>query len=201
MPEVAPRLKASSAECDAVGILFERLGAIYGASVIASKFAGDPDMLLAEWVRGLRGMTASEIERGLESCVTRTEANGFPPSLPEFRALCRPYRELYGYAVDQMIRQLYGSRAAPRWPGRALYWAMHRIWPEASIAANYNMIARRWRVEYDRAALQELAGQLPDIPAPALMLEHRETPEERETRIKHNRANAAKHLGAIRALL
>lgn len=41
------------------------------------------------WRMGLEGLTDGEIERGLAQ-LARTWRSKFPPSLPEFRQLCRP---------------------------------------------------------------------------------------------------------------
>lgn len=42
----------------------------------------------AVWVSGLGDLSADEIKRGMEGCVMRPD--GWPPSLPEFRAMCKP---------------------------------------------------------------------------------------------------------------
>jgi len=43
------------------------------------------------WVRGLSDIEPKEIATGLEACVMR--GDDWPPSLPEFRGLCRPVKQ------------------------------------------------------------------------------------------------------------
>ncbi|MBX9609717.1 MAG: hypothetical protein K2Y51_26140 [Gammaproteobacteria bacterium] len=40
------------------------------------------------WAKGLADMSSDELKAGFIACVTRDDS--WPPSLPEFRALCRP---------------------------------------------------------------------------------------------------------------
>lgn len=59
--------------------------AIYGHKWTSSYGLDDAD---DTWLRGLGGITPSEIAAGLSACVLR--ADPWPPTLPEFRAMCRP---------------------------------------------------------------------------------------------------------------
>ena len=43
------------------------------------------------WVDGLRDIEPLEIAKGLEGCLLN--GDGWPPSLPEFRQLCRPVKQ------------------------------------------------------------------------------------------------------------
>ena len=50
------------------------------------------------WALGLSGLGPQDISRGLMACLDRTDP--WPPTLPEFRALCKPepkpaYHEIY----------------------------------------------------------------------------------------------------------
>lgn len=40
------------------------------------------------WARGLADMSSADIGQGLKACLRSGE--GWPPSLPEFRVLCKP---------------------------------------------------------------------------------------------------------------
>lgn len=43
------------------------------------------------WSKGLRGLTAEQISHGISKLLAPdSEADGWPPSLPEFRAMCVP---------------------------------------------------------------------------------------------------------------
>lgn len=49
---------------------------------------------MAEWRHQLAGLTPAELERGFERLSRRRDST-WPPSVLEFRALCRPHREPY----------------------------------------------------------------------------------------------------------
>lgn len=45
------------------------------------------------WAKGLRGLTAEQIGHGISKILApNSEADGWPPSLPEFRAMCVPQK-------------------------------------------------------------------------------------------------------------
>ena len=66
-----------------VRLLWERMAKIYGHKWVSSFGAADDDT----WLMGLRDVTPQQIGIGLERCRTRPEP--WPPTLPEFRALCK----------------------------------------------------------------------------------------------------------------
>lgn len=53
----------------------------------ASAYGQDPNgVAAATWAAGLAGLTAGQVAAGLRACLTF--GDGWPPTLPEFRALC-----------------------------------------------------------------------------------------------------------------
>ena len=66
-----------------VAAIFKRLHARYG-SKWAAQIEGIEDEAVREWGKGLAGMSAEQISRGLESW-----AGEWPPSLPEFVTACK----------------------------------------------------------------------------------------------------------------
>lgn len=74
--------------------LWERMNHIYGhkwASAygeLATRENGELTETASSWARGLMGLQGAELAHGLEMCVDRGET--WPPSLPEFKALCKP---------------------------------------------------------------------------------------------------------------
>lgn len=75
------RLSASAMET-----LWERMAAIYGHRWTSS-FGDAADGLPADtWSGGLAGLTGDQLGRGLKACVT--SADPWPPTLPQFRAMC-----------------------------------------------------------------------------------------------------------------
>lgn len=96
--------------------------AIYGHRWVSSYGADDDG---DTWLRGLQGVTGAEIAAGLETCCSRGEA--WPPSLPEFRALCRPPKDRREHAG--MYRDFPKALPPPRDPAkaRAAIEAMRRL--------------------------------------------------------------------------
>lgn len=64
--------------------LWQRMAAIYGHKWVSSYGADDSD---DTWLRGLGDIAPQEVADGLSACIER--ADPWPPTLPEFRALCR----------------------------------------------------------------------------------------------------------------
>ena len=62
--------------------LWERMGKIYGHKWASSYGLCDD----GTWLAGLHDVTPEQIGRGLEKC--RISENAWPPTLPEFRAMC-----------------------------------------------------------------------------------------------------------------
>lgn len=73
--------------------LWERMSHIYGhkwsssmgESAIANGALSD---VAQTWATGLNGVTGEQLAAGLHACINRNEP--WPPTLPEFRALCKP---------------------------------------------------------------------------------------------------------------
>ncbi len=71
-----------------IGLLWERMAKIYGHKWVSSY--GETDD--GSWLTGLHDVTPEQVSAGLEKC--RTSAEPWPPSLPEFRAMCLPEKRL-----------------------------------------------------------------------------------------------------------
>jgi hypothetical protein len=69
-----------------VEALFGWLSSVLGSGVPALYADADPDLVKAEWGRGLAGFTPEEFRRGMAA----TRGNRFAPNLPEFAIRCRP---------------------------------------------------------------------------------------------------------------
>ena len=76
--------------------LWERMNHIYGHkwSSAFGVSATDKDMRMTDaaqtWANGLIGITGPQIAIGFRACIARDEP--WPPTLPEFRALCLPVK-------------------------------------------------------------------------------------------------------------
>lgn len=67
--------------------IWERMSQIFGHKW-SSSFGAEPS---ETWLAGLIDMTEEEIRTGLVACLNWAEE--WPPTLPQFRSLCRPRRE------------------------------------------------------------------------------------------------------------
>lgn len=80
-----------------------RMTEMYGHKWTSSYGDSDAD---GTWSKGLAGLTNDELKAGFFACLNSGEA--WPPSLPEFRVLCRP---------PKVKRE---NAAAYRYPGPSL---------------------------------------------------------------------------------
>ncbi len=71
-----------------IRVLWERMAKIYGHKWVSSY--GEMDD--GTWLTGLGDVTPEQVGAGLEKC--RTSAEPWPPTLPEFRAMCLPAKRL-----------------------------------------------------------------------------------------------------------
>ena len=87
--------------------IFERMEDRYG-DLWAQRFGGVPkDRLMRTWAEDLSDLSGEEIACGLRAC----RDHKFVPSLPDFRALCRPPIDFDGAlleAIEQMARRESG---------------------------------------------------------------------------------------------
>ncbi len=67
--------------------LFAVMAAHYGARFADAWHGADPEEMKAAWAQKLAGLTAEQIRRGIDAL----DQCKFPPTLPEFIALCRQY--------------------------------------------------------------------------------------------------------------
>lgn len=80
-----PTPSLSTQPSTVISKLWRRMQHIYGHKWESAHGLTDKENT---WAIGLADMTVEEIGIGLNECVHR--ADPWPPSLPEFRALCRP---------------------------------------------------------------------------------------------------------------
>jgi hypothetical protein len=123
----------------------------------------DPDKLVLHWSRELGGYSGAELKRGHDALAARD----WPPTLPEFKRMCRP-------AVDGLVayyEAVEGVRARERgemgtWSHPAIFWASVKLAFDLK-SLSYSSIKDRWEValstEMDK-------GQWAEIPQPALAL-------------------------------
>ena len=143
---------------DWVKALFAKFSARYG-TLFADRYAGVPqDVLIAEWGAELAGCSGEDIRRGLDGCRDLK----FPPTLPEFLALCRPPIEPHTAFMEAMrnLRERDLGRN-PAWSHPAIYWAAVEVTHYDMRQSTYSAIRGRW----ERALADQLRHRAwPDIP-------------------------------------
>jgi hypothetical protein len=132
----------------------------YG-SMWADRYGAFPrERVKATWAADLADMSREEIARGVHACRDLR----FPPTLAEFRLLCRPpidYESAFLEAVEQMRKRQHGGDT---WSHPAIYWASAKLGCDLQ-AHPYQAIKGRWRALLDEAIDDVRSGKLPkDVP-------------------------------------
>lgn len=106
-----------------IASLFRRMSGMYGARFSDMWKGVDPDSVRNAWAEGLAHLTADELRTG----VSALSARAFPPTLPEFVALCRPPLN-YDAALQEAVQQLHlRADGKDQWSNPALYWAALKV--------------------------------------------------------------------------
>lgn len=124
----------------------------------------DSGELIAAWTEGLEGLSRVELIRGREALRTRT----WPPTLPEFIALCRPNLDpvvAHHEACQQGQRRERGEDE--QWSHPAIYWAWVSVGAHALTHLPYEQIRSRWCEALLRYANDPA---LPPVPSRAIAL-------------------------------
>ena len=123
--------------------LFERLLAMYGRKFADMWGCVEIASLKATWARALGDLSHEEIASGLTRCLDRE----WPPTLPEFRALCRRQSSADTAFLEAVKR--YPSREG--WSEPAIYWAAAAIGAYDLRRLPYTALRARWVDALDEA--------------------------------------------------
>ncbi len=123
--------------------LFERLLAMYGRKFADMWGCVEIASLKATWAKALGDLTPDEIGAGLTRCLDRE----WPPTLPEFRALCRRQLSADSAFIEAVKR--YPSREG--WTDPAVYWAAAAIGCYDLRHLPYQALRARWADALDEA--------------------------------------------------
>jgi len=151
--------------------LFERLLAMYGRKFADMWGCVEIASLKATWAKALADLTPEEIGAGLARCLERD----WPPTLPEFRALCRRQQ-------SQETAFIEAVRRFPRrdgWSDPAVYWAAAAIGSYDLSHSAYTTIRARWEdaLDYARRNPKPIPDEVPHerrMMAPATRTEEEE---------------------------
>ncbi len=100
--------------------LFERMLFEYGKKFSDQWGGSDPEALKAHWAKRLGDLNGEELKRGYG----KLEGREWPPTLPEFRNLCRPQADsmvAYYEAVAGVQARQAGEMGT--WSHPAIFWA------------------------------------------------------------------------------
>lgn len=138
--------------------LFARLSAMYGAR-FADMWGGlRQDAVKAVWAEDLADLTTEEVARGVDLC----RSAKFPPTLPEFRAMCRPPVDAEAAFVEAVTQMALREQGIDRWSHPAIFWAATTVGSFDLRNASWSAIKARWA----RLLQAEFAkGEWPDVPA------------------------------------
>ncbi len=143
--------------------LFHRMLLAYGKKFTDQWGGAESGDLIAFWSMELAGFTGAEIARGLKAM----EAKDWPPTLPEFKRLCRPPVEpLTAYYEAVAGVQARANGEFGKWAHPAIYWAAMPLSFDLG-SQTYSQIRHRWE-----AALSEQMekGEWLEIPQAMLTL-------------------------------
>ena len=174
---------------EAVSKVLTRLRAMHG-DAFDRRWAGVEIADLRDtWAAGLAGISGQELAAGLRAAA----AHRWVPTLPEFAAMCQPWRDpLAGFELaQQLMRQLVAGQPAD-WPAVWLWSAARRMGGDM-LALPWAKAAGRWESAVSAARRDADAGRLPAIvpefvPGNTLVLprpgQTRITPEEAVRKLK-----------------
>jgi hypothetical protein len=146
---------------DWIESLFQKMTYTYGVK-FADQWVGiDTSAVKRHWALELGALTDEQLRTGVLALKTRN----WPPTLPEFIALCRPPLDpvvAFHEAVEQGGRR---DRGEPdEWSTPAIYWAWVRVGRREVATQPYAALKSRW----EAALVAELGKSvMPPVPAPA----------------------------------
>ena len=164
--------------------LFERMELSYGAKFTNSWGGIDPHKMRLFWARELAGTTPEQMKAGVEA-MKRAE---WPPTLPEFVAMCRPptdYSEALYEAIEQIQRREEGRDT---WSNPAIYWAAVKIGSFDLRNLTHKDLLKRFTAAMEKVLAQESIEPVPvrhvALPAPGQTVANKERVDAEVSKIK-----------------
>lgn len=155
--------------------LWLRMSRIYGHRWTANFGAADD----GTWAKGLRGLSGQQIALGLSRCVSG--ADPWPPTLPEFRALCTPSAEDLGLpGLDAAYREAANADRDHAWSHPAVYVATQAVGLFELRTLTQDKSRPLFERAYEIACRRVIAGETLTAPIP-VGLQKLPTPAKPET--------------------
>lgn len=127
MTNVHP-LPTSSTSTDPLPIswveaLFDKMSLSYGKKFVDQWGGVDPKKLKDHWAEQLAVMSRTELSRGYRALETRE----WPPTLPEFKKLCRPEINIDAAVTEAVEQIVLRTQGKDQWSHPAIYWAAQKV--------------------------------------------------------------------------
>ena len=143
--------------------------------------------VMQTWSEDLSDLSKDELGRGMKACRDKP----FPPTLPEFRKMCRPPIDpeaAYHEAIEQFRRRKDGN---DNWSHPAIFWTAIEIGEFDLRNSNWQTMQSRWTSKL-KSTLEK--RDLPEIPPRREAL-----PEPGQT--TPDRERVTRHIDALKAKL
>lgn len=127
------------------------------------------------WRHGIKknGLSSDELAAGMAKCLDGSQK--WPPTLPEFIALCRPPVD-FEADFEVTVEQLHArEKRADVWPRRAMYWAAVEFGGDI-LTLTYPAAKKRWHRVYSAALEAEARGELAEVPPKPMELAYNPSP-------------------------
>lgn len=151
---------------DWIEALFDQMLLAYGKKFTDQWGGTDPDKLYEHWRLQLSGYTPAEITRG----VAALESRDWPPTLPEFKKLCRPPVDpivAYYEAVEGVTARERGENG--NWSHPAIFWAAASMAHDLK-SMGYSALKAHWEKALTEQMEKGQWAPIPDVmvalPAP-----------------------------------
>ncbi|MFJ1302399.1 hypothetical protein ACILG0_20755 [Pseudomonadota bacterium AL_CKDN230030165-1A_HGKHYDSX7] len=141
-------------------LVINEMRALYGARFTQQWQGLTPRELKSAWEAHLQGLEEAEVMAGLQACLSRD----WPPTLPEFLRLCRPWlhpEAAYHEAVAGLAARRRGEPG--RWSHPAVYWAAVAASTHDLLNSTYGAMKARWERAYADSLKQRRWDPVPPI--------------------------------------
>jgi len=144
--------------------IFECMRLMYGKRFYDCWGTIDPQKLQNHWMDGLQEYSLNELKRGIDAL----KSVDWPPTLPEFKKLCRrPVNALEAYHEALIGLQARMQLKPFAWSHPAIFWAASRLSYDL-MTQTHSVMRTRWESELNR----ELAKNCwEEIPEPTYLLQ------------------------------
>ena len=137
--------------------IFSKMEDRYG-NLWANSYGAFPrSRVMQTWSEDLSDLSKDELGRGMKACRDKP----FPPTLPEFRKMCRPPIDpeaAYHEAIEQFRRRKDGT---DNWSHPAIFWTAIEIGEFDLKISNWQSMQSRWTSKL-KSTLEK--RDLPEIP-------------------------------------